>query len=146
MSEAESPIPSSSVGEQWLEKATEDLKVAGLIATSAVGALWAACFHAQQAAEKSLKAVLVARGIDFPRTHSLERLLDLLGAEASNFERSTLVELTPWAVAGRYPEDIPDPSKELAHQLIAGARSTVDAAQRCVSDRGSAGQVGDDRD
>jgi len=33
-------------------------------------------FHGQQAAEKLLKAVLAARGIDFPRTHSIRFLLD----------------------------------------------------------------------
>lgn len=35
-------------------------------------------FHGQQAAEKLLKAVLAAHGIEFPRTHSLRFLLDLL--------------------------------------------------------------------
>jgi len=35
-------------------------------------------FHAQQAAEKLLKAVLAGRGIEFPRTHSIRFLLDLL--------------------------------------------------------------------
>jgi hypothetical protein len=35
-------------------------------------------FHGQQAAEKLLKAVLAAHGIDFPRTHSIRFLLDLL--------------------------------------------------------------------
>lgn len=35
-------------------------------------------FHSQQAAEKLLKAVLAAHGIEFPRTHSLRYLLDQL--------------------------------------------------------------------
>ncbi|MFZ4539651.1 HEPN domain-containing protein [Propionivibrio sp.] len=34
-------------------------------------------FHAQQAIEKSLKAWLAARSLDFPLTHDLSRLLDL---------------------------------------------------------------------
>jgi HEPN domain-containing protein len=36
------------------------------------------CFHAQQAAEKALKAVLIAKGIPPPKTHNIRILLDLL--------------------------------------------------------------------
>jgi len=39
------------------------------------------CFHAQQAVEKSVKAVLVLRGVEFPKIHSLPRLMDLLPAD-----------------------------------------------------------------
>ena len=35
-------------------------------------------FHCQQAAEKYLKAFLVSRRIEFPKTHSIGRLLDLV--------------------------------------------------------------------
>ena len=35
-------------------------------------------FHAQQAAEKLLKAALVVRGVDYPRTHNLGVLIELL--------------------------------------------------------------------
>jgi hypothetical protein len=36
------------------------------------------CFHAQQAAEKSIKAVLIDRGVSFPRTHNIRTLLELI--------------------------------------------------------------------
>lgn len=36
------------------------------------------CFNAQQAAEKAIKAVLIARNIEFPYVHDLARLLSLL--------------------------------------------------------------------
>ena len=35
-------------------------------------------FHAQQAAEKALKAVLIERAVRFPRTHDLEALTELV--------------------------------------------------------------------
>lgn len=63
-----------------LRKAQEDLDVVRKlvsdtdIADSAVG------FHAQQAAEKALKAVLAASGDDFPWTHDLRHLMDRLEA------------------------------------------------------------------
>ncbi len=40
------------------------------------------CFHAQQAAEKAIKAILVAYNIPVPRTHNLRTLFDLLPAES----------------------------------------------------------------
>jgi HEPN domain-containing protein len=40
--------------------------------------LFPACFHAQQAAEKYLKALLARHGLEVPRTHVIEQLLDLI--------------------------------------------------------------------
>jgi HEPN domain-containing protein len=61
-------------------------------------------FHGQQAAEKLLKAVLAARGIDFPRTHSLRYLLDLLADHdlAPPATLNTITELYPFGVQLRY--------------------------------------------
>ena len=36
------------------------------------------CFDAQQAAEKAIKALLIARGVEFPYVHDLSRLLTVL--------------------------------------------------------------------
>lgn len=60
-------------------------------------------FHAQQAIEKSLKAWLAARSLDFPLTHDLSRLLGLLeedGVDVSLFW--PLVQYTVFAVQARY--------------------------------------------
>ena len=38
-------------------------------------------FDAQQAAEKMLKALLAAREVDYPKTHNLRVLVELLSAE-----------------------------------------------------------------
>ena len=62
------------------------------------------CFNAQQATEKALKAVCVAKKIDFPKTHSLVRLFDVL--EENGIEISEKVKdgdmLTQYAVQTRY--------------------------------------------
>lgn len=65
-------------GKDWLRHARSDLAMAS--AVGPVGDILAEtlCFHAQQAAEKALKAVLVHGGIEFPRTHSLRLLVDTL--------------------------------------------------------------------
>lgn len=59
---------------QWLRYANADLVLARIALPE--GATYAQlCCHAQQAAEKAIKAVLVHRLVPFPRTHSIERLL-----------------------------------------------------------------------
>jgi len=67
----------------------------------------AVCFHAQQAAEKALKAWLAVADVPIPRTHNLEDLqaqcLALPPVEvASGFEALELSDLTPFAVGARY--------------------------------------------
>ena len=65
-------------------------------------------FHAQQAIEKTLKAVLTNCGLSYGRTHNLGELLKLLGASGfplpEEFQETR--RLTPFAVDFRY-EDIP---------------------------------------
>ena len=65
-----------------------------------------ACFHAQQAVEKCLKAVLFENRIEFPPTHDLARLASLLQTHGFSAPRSVdeLRRLNPYAVAGRYDE------------------------------------------
>jgi len=61
-------------------------------------------FHAQQAAEKMLKSALASQEIDFPFSHRLADLFDLLKENGvlvpEDFEE--LRFLTPFAVAFRY--------------------------------------------
>ncbi len=61
-------------------------------------------FHAQQAVEKMLKAVLARAGVAFRRTHDLAELLDVLHdaglPDPPHAER--LDELNPFAVEARY--------------------------------------------
>jgi len=62
------------------------------------------CFHAQQAAEKVLKAYLLAHGVDFPFTHDLARLLVLCETREPAFASLGLManSLTPYATTLRY--------------------------------------------
>jgi HEPN domain-containing protein len=60
-------------------------------------------FHAQQAAERALKAWLAHNGIRFPKTHDLKQLIDLLvqsGIDPGDL--SALVDLNAFAVQYRY--------------------------------------------
>ena len=71
---------------------------------------WGIGFHAQQAVEKAMKSVLSARGVEFPFTHDLQVLVNVLEdrTELVPPRADDLVRLTPFAAVLRYdafPED-----------------------------------------
>jgi HEPN domain-containing protein len=61
-------------------------------------------FHAQQAVEKSLKAALASRGIEFPYTHDLDGLLELCRTNGLDvpLELDGVEILAPYGVHMRY--------------------------------------------
>ena len=85
-----------------------------------------AAFHCQQAAEKALKALLVAYRIKPPKTHSLERLLVLLRdrVDVAWAYEEDLPALTYYAVEARYPG--PPVSEEEALAALRLARKTLE--------------------
>jgi len=92
----------------------------------------AAAFHAQQAAEKALKAWLVAAGDDDPPpTHNLLRLarrLSRFGVAA--LATAPLRLLTPLAVAPRYDTD--RVSDDTAREAVAEATDLCGTADQAV--------------
>ena len=93
--------------ERWLIKAGNDLRTSRTMLTTDPPVTDVVCFHAQQCAEKSLKAFLVFADIHIEKTHYLPRLLELCkGADPAFDElKDAAAELTDYAVAGRYPDD-----------------------------------------
>lgn len=91
---------------EWVEKAEADFSAALLLRRSRKKhSRDIVCFHPQQCVEKYLKARLVEAGIAFPRTHDLEKLLDLaLPVEPQwGVLRPIVVAITDYAVEVRYP-------------------------------------------
>ena len=92
------------------------------------------CFNAQQAAEKALKSVLTLQAIDFPKTHDIEVLLDLLERSGQSFPESLRrgVRLTQYAVELRYP--FPETGEEVSaedyREAVAIAQEIVDWAAK----------------
>jgi HEPN domain-containing protein len=92
------------------------------------------CFNAQQAAEKALKAVCLAQGMDIPKTHSLIHLMDILeasGVEIPNRVRDADI-LTQYAVQSRYPSIMEEITRaeyrdalKLAANVIFRAEATI---------------------
>jgi HEPN domain-containing protein len=91
--------------QDWLAHAGADLRYArlGRSQPNELGALIA--FHAQQAVEKALKAVLVHHTADFPKTHDLAQLVELIQGIGVNWPArlDPVLDLVPFATHARYP-------------------------------------------
>lgn len=113
---------------RWLRYAGDDLRVSEiLLEQSSVPRT--SCFHAQQAAEKSIKAIFVFLQLDFPFTHDLDRLRDLLPAGwAVKQQFPELAELSVWAVEPRYPGDVIEANHQDAKQAVEKARNVYETA------------------
>lgn len=90
-----------------VEKAENDLRNAGYVLGLADDCPTdTVCFHCQQCAEKYLKALLIFRGVDFPRTHDLVVLLNLAsGGGWPALDAGQVQTLNRYSVEGRYPGD-----------------------------------------
>lgn len=95
---------------EWIEKAEGDWKMAQREAKAADPVWDGICLHAQQCAEKYLKAFLEEHTVPFPKTHDLGALLHLSGGLLPDLEplRIPLTNLSTFSVAARYPGEQTD--------------------------------------
>lgn len=115
----------------WVEKAENDLKNAGLALRGGEDCpADTVAFHAQQCAEKYLKALLAFFGIDFPKTHDIGVLTGLLEGKA---EIDLTVEeqrrLISYATMTRYPGDYEPVTVREARRAVRLARRVRKAAR-----------------
>lgn len=98
---------------------------------------WVCCFHAQQAAEKALKAVLVAQGAAPPFIHNLVALQALMPRDLElGTPVAELADLSASARGTRYVTDADgseDPTWDEVEQAVVTA-GTVLAAVRTYLD------------
>jgi len=92
----------------WLKKDDSDLQLAEYLLDDNAPFYEAIAFHCQQAAEKYLKAFLANHQVEFPKTHNLPELLELMGKIDKKLAKSLqpIVALNPYGVMVRYPDDI----------------------------------------
>ena len=103
-----------------LAKAGEDEYVLDRLLGDAAAPEAVVGFHAQQAAEKLLKAALFLAGVAPPRTHNLAQLADLAASSGLKLptECEALRWLTPYAVLYRYEGDAGEDEERLARQEV----------------------------
>ena len=110
----------------WLKKADEDLGLARHLLDEGSGYLHAIAFHSQQAAEKYLKALLVFHQQEFPKTHDIAELLDILAKvdKHTAAKLASVDELNPFAIEARYPGDLPEIDIQAATAAVSLAEIT----------------------
>lgn len=96
------------------------------------------CFFAQQAAEKAIKAVLVFYKIDFPKTHIIDELFELLKASGHTVPSAieSAEDLTDYAAGFRYPSPDEPVTKEEYLKAFEQARAVVKWAQEVIHRQG----------
>lgn len=107
----------------WAAKAEEDWEMARSILRRKKPFIGMACFHAQQCGEKYIKAILVAKGTAFPKTHDLNMLSSLCSNSGVFLEMDAdaLDILSDFATKTRYPSA--EPTIEDAKEAIEIART-----------------------
>jgi HEPN domain-containing protein len=123
---------------QWLAKAESDRLAAERLLGQG-GPYDAVCFHAQQAAEKALKALLALADAPIARTHNLEDLQAACLAVSStagfgaldDVKATDLSNLTPFAVESRYDAEF-WPEESTAREAVAVATRVVSQVRRLV--------------
>jgi HEPN domain-containing protein len=117
--------PVRELAQEWLTRAEHDLRVAQYLLTMDDPPPESIGFHAQQCAEKAIKAYLTFHHVPFERRHDLNYLIDLCVPLDTDFEqfRAEVDELTPYAVEFRYPDALPPIP-------LTSAQVTVEIAER----------------
>ena len=111
---------------RWLAAAREDL--AASRHTAAGGFHAAACFHAQQAAEKAVKAVHFARGARAVLGHSVRRLIAALSSSPLADLLSSARELDLLYIPARYPNGLQSGTPGEAFGVEQSSRAIEQAA------------------
>lgn len=115
---------------EWLLRARSSLT---LSAAKTPGVLFEdLCYQAQQAAEKSLKAVFVARKIPYPYTHDINALLSGLEQHGVDIPEPlwSAVSLTSYASDTRYPGNETPVTKDEYHEAIGLAEDILQWAEQ----------------
>ena len=119
--------------QEWLKRAKGNMALAKQ--PKPKEAFWDdLCFDAQQAAEKSIKAVLVHRQIDFPKTHNIRALLELLDPTGSEIPKEIWqgIDLTNYAVETRYPGPAELVTRNEYREAVVLARKVVKWAENII--------------
>ncbi|MFA6110085.1 MAG: HEPN domain-containing protein, partial [Candidatus Latescibacterota bacterium] len=99
-------LPPEQEGQRWLAQARQDLEAAAVLRESGHRNL--TCFHAQQAAEKGVKAFLYAQGLDEVWGHSVAILLRDAATYQERFAalRPIGAALDKFYITTRYPNGL----------------------------------------
>jgi HEPN domain-containing protein len=121
-------MPYRDTSTDWLFFAESDLKTARAVLKEGIPHM--VCFHAQQAVEKSLKAILRNRNKNTPKTHSLVKLITEVERLklTTKMDRNDIYFLDQFYSPTRYPDTLPGSLPE-ALPKKADAQKSLDIAE-----------------
>ncbi|MHB1510913.1 MAG: HEPN domain-containing protein [Acidimicrobiales bacterium] len=127
-------LPDNSFDEarRWLANVEDDLHAMRAVARDPESPGRMVCFLSHLVVEKALKATLIDAGVPFQKTHNLLVLHDScvgLG-RLVGLDRQLLAWCNPWAVDGRYADDLAEADAELANRLAGLAEQVVVEVRR----------------
>jgi HEPN domain-containing protein len=123
----------------WIQKAENDLKTGSDEFKTDEPATDTICFHAQQCAEKYLKAFLILTGNEIEKTHNISRILKQCMELDSTFNALLDIGisiLTAYAVELRYPDDFYMPDSAETRRALSLAIATKTVVLQLMSERG----------
>ena len=112
---------------EWIDRAELDIQLADRALRVPPALPGGAAYHAQQAAEKALKAFLAAHDEPFPLTHNLNLLLRVCESVDAGFAgfATAAQSLAPFATQFRYPGGPLQPSMSDAERGLRDAEDVV---------------------
>ena len=121
---------------RWLDFSKSDLNAAKSLLNDLGHYSRQVCYLSQQAAEKSLKAVLIFTETVFPFTHDLDRLRECI-PNGWRIKKAypNLYSLTIWAVESRYPGDMPEITTTDAQDSIIMAEGICQLINQEIKER-----------
>jgi HEPN domain-containing protein len=125
---------------RWLQNVEDDLHAMRAVVRDPESPRRMVCFLSHLVVEKALKATLIDAGVPFQKTHNLLVLHDscLKRGRLVDLERTLLAQCNPWAVDGRYADDLAEADAELASRLAGFAEQVVSEVRRELgADRGN---------
>ena len=119
--------------QDWLLHANSDLELARTGKSPKV-LLETLCFHAHQAVEKAIKAVLLDHKVPIIKSHNIGALIKLLPEDVQRLaELKEAISLTDYAVLSRYPGDLEPVTEKEYKEALKLAKKVVAWAERSIS-------------
>ncbi len=120
--------------QQWLDKARKDLAAGEVLLKEEFEDYENVGFHAQQAAEKFVKAFLVRHQIEFPKSHDMALLRQLVARIDPRLAEKLAIadSLTPYGVEFHYPGDLPSVSRTEGEKALRAAEQARELISRSL--------------
>jgi HEPN domain-containing protein len=116
---------------RWIDNVEDDMRALRLVVGDETAPGRIGCFLAHLAVEKALKAVLIDAEVPFKKTHDLRALYAscVEAGRLPGIDAAELGALNPWAIDGRYTDDLREATRAEARRFAALAESVVAAAR-----------------